>query len=79
MGQKKHHDSSDNFGTCCRFRSAARKNTRFIQSGAAKPAPRLCALEKNCDAESGRRTDGPEETPSKMTLTYNKNMFVELG
>ena len=49
MGQKKHHHSSDNFGsnkgTCCRFRSAARKNTRFIQSGAAKPALRLRALE----------------------------------
>ena len=59
MGQKKHHrrlhhgsekkkhHSRDNFGsnkgTCCRFRSAARRNTRFIQSGAAKPAPRLCA------------------------------------
>ena len=59
MGQKKHHrrlhhgsekkkhHSRDNFGsntgTCCRVRSAARRNTRFIQSGAAKPAPRLCA------------------------------------
>ena len=47
MGQKKKHHSRDNFGsntgTCCRVRSAARRNTRFIQSGAAKPAPRLCA------------------------------------
>ena len=41
--RKKHNDARDNFGTCCRVRSAARKNTRFIQSGAAKPAPRLCA------------------------------------
>ena len=33
--RKKHNDARDNFGTCCRVRSAARKNTRFIQSGAA--------------------------------------------
>ena len=76
MGQKKHHHSSDNFGTCCRFRSAARKNTRFIQSGAAKPAPRLCALETNCDAESGRRTDGPEETPSTVARWVRKNTII---
>ena len=70
--RKKHNDARDNFGTCCRVRSAARKNTRFIQSGAAKPAPVLCALEKNCDAESGRRTDGPEETPSTVAPWVRK-------
>ena len=70
--RKKHNDARDNFGTCCRVRSAARKNTRFIQSSAAKPAPGLCALEKNCDAESGRRTDGPEETPSTVTPWVRK-------
>ena len=79
MGQKKHNDARDNFGTCCRVRSAARKNTRFIQSGAAKPAPGLCALEKNCDAESGRRTDGPEETPSTVApwVRKKKNIIPE--
>ena len=70
--RKKHNDARDNFGTCCRVRSAARKNTRFIQSGAAKPAPVLCALEKNCDAESGCRTDGPEETPSTVAPWVRK-------
>ena len=74
--RKKHNDSRDNFGTCCRVRSAARKNTRFIQSGAAKPAPGLCALEKNCDAESGRRTDGPEETPSTVAPWVRKKNII---
>ena len=77
--RKKHNDARDNFGTCCRVRSAARKNTRFIQSGAAKPAPGLCALEKNCDAESGRRSDGPEETPSTVApwVRKKKNIIPE--
>ena len=74
--RKKHNDARDNFGTCCRVRSAARKNTRFIQSCAAKPAPVLCALEKNCDAESGRRTDGPEETPSTVAPWVRKKNII---
>ena len=85
MGQKKtpsFQRSNDNTGnnkvTCCRLGSAARKDTRSIESRASKTdtsesshcATVACFGDKT-DAESGCHADGSEKTPSVQRLNDN--------
>ena len=69
--QRSNDNTGNNKVTCCRLGSAARKDTRSIESRASKTdtsesshcATVACFGDKT-DAESGRHADGSEKTPS---------------
>ena len=74
--QRSNDNTGNNMVTCCRLESAARKDTRSIESRASKTGTcencaTVAGFGDKTDAESGRHTDGSEKTPSVQRSNDN--------